>query len=894
MIGKTISHYKILEKLGQGGMGEVYLAEDSKLHRKVALKFLFQQLYEDHKNKARFEREAQAAAALTHPNIVVVYEIDEFEGQIYISMEYIQGESLRYYIDNQKLSLNESLEIILQICQGLSRAHDANIVHRDIKPENIMIGRDVRAKIVDFGLAKLKNLSSLTTLRTQIGTIAYMSPEQTRGADVDHRTDIWALGAVIYEMITGKQPFTGDYEQAVIYSIMNEEPEPLPDVPEDLYKIIEKALKKKREERYSTAREMFLELHTIQRRLEMDEGASSGGNVGLKSPSNLKAGVDNIRDLLSQRQKIDNLIVDKYTKDVMIMFSDVVSSVAYFEHKGDVSGRAMLHRYTHLMVPLIEQHSGHMIKTSGDAILAYFTEAANGCRCSIAMQKVLRKQTLAQPEEDRIAIRIALHFGRAVIEKDDVYGDIVNVAARVEQRASANEILLSDSVFQQVKDNSEFALAFVCKERLKGKSEKIDIYRLQWQENELIMEKTADKGKSDLSPADGSFAHSPESAIGRDEAEISRRFDPQMGVEGEEKGFAGGFKNPYMNRVKIKNIDEFYGRKSEVFKIFSRIGSSRPQSVSIVGERRIGKSSLLNYLCHPKIGMTYLQRPNDYRFVFIDFQEKRGIGIPTFFQSIYAFLLDDSKGGLALDVQPDYEGFKKVVTTYDQHGLNIIMLFDEFESITQNQKFDTEFYSFLRAIANNYNVGYVVSSGRNLQTLCHSRAISDSPFFNIFSNITLTHFSQQEALELITGPSQELGYSLEYYAPFVFDIAGYYPFFIQMACAVLFEYVRSKESITDATFERVKEEFLDEAKVHFQQIWDTCDDDQRDVFLRLCHREKIPNPQKYVLTNLIKGGYAKVKKNQTLVFSSLFEEFILERYSAKMARKKKKLLFWSL
>ncbi|MFQ5677057.1 MAG: protein kinase, partial [bacterium] len=661
MIGKTISHYKILKKLGQGGMGEVYLAEDSKLHRKVALKFLFQELYEDYKNKERFEREARAVAALTHPNIVVVYEIDEFEAQIYISMEYIQGESLRHYIDNQKFSLNESLEIILQVCQGLSTAHEADIVHRDIKPENIMIGRDARVKIVDFGLAKLKNLGALTTLGTQIGTVQYMSPEQARGEEIDQASDIFSLGAIFYELLSGQLAFSGNHPVETIYSIINEEPESLPDVPDDLYKIIEKALKKKQEERYSTVREMISELHTYQRRLEMDEGASTGGNVGLESSSNFNAGVDNIRDLLSQRRRIDDLILSKYTKDVTIMFSDVVSSVAYFERKGDVSGRAMLHRYTRLMTPLIEQHSGHMIKTSGDAILAYFTEAANGCRCSIAMQKVLRKQTLAQPEEDRIAIRIALHFGRAVIEKDDVYGDIVNVVARVEQRATANEILLSDSVVQQVKDNSEFVLAFVCKERLKGKSEKIEIYRLRWQEDELIGEKIADKGKGELSPADGSFAHSPESTIGRDETEISRQFDPQMDVEGEEKGLAKGLKNPYMNRVKIKNIDEFYGRKSEVSKIFSRIGSSRPQSVSIVGERRIGKSSLLNYLCHPKIRMTYLQRPNDYRFVFIDFQEKRGIGLPTFFQSIYAFLLDESKGGLALDVQPDYEGFKKVV-----------------------------------------------------------------------------------------------------------------------------------------------------------------------------------------------------------------------------------------
>ena len=135
---------------------------------------------------------------------------------------------------------------------------------------------------------------------------------------------------------------------------------------------------------------------------------------------------------------------------------------------------------------------------------------------------------------------------------------------------------------------------------------------------------------------------------------------------------------------------------------------------------------------------------------------------------------------------------------------------------------------------------------------------------------------------------------MESYVEFVYEIAGFYPFFIQMACAVLFEYTRSNESITDATFERVQEEFLDEAKVHFQQIWDTCDDDQRDVFLHLCRREKIPDPQKYVLTNLIKTGYAKVKKNQSVVFSSLFEGFILERYSAKMPRKKKKFLFWNL
>ena len=227
MIGKTISHYKILEKLGEGGMGEVFLAEDTKLDRKVALKFLPEEYTKDQQAKERFEREAKAAAALNHPNIVTIYDINEHEDQTYIAMEYVDGQTLKEQITNRKLPITEIMDIFTQICQGLSKAHETGIIHRDIKPQNIIIDKESRVKILDFGLAKLKGVSQLTRESSTLGTVAYMSPEQAMGIEVDHRTDIWSLGVVLYEMLSGELPFKGEYEQAVVYSIINENHEPV-------------------------------------------------------------------------------------------------------------------------------------------------------------------------------------------------------------------------------------------------------------------------------------------------------------------------------------------------------------------------------------------------------------------------------------------------------------------------------------------------------------------------------------------------------------------------------------------------------------------------------------------------------------------------------------------
>ncbi len=273
MIGKTISHYKIIEKLGEGGMGVVYKAEDTKLKRTVALKFLPPELTRDPESRKRFIHEAQAASTLEHNNICNIHEIDETEdGQQFIVMAFYAGETLKQKIKRGPLSIDQAIDMAIEIGAGLAKAHAAKILHRDIKPANILVTNDNVVKIVDFGLAKLSGPTQLTKEGITLGTAAYMSPEQARGEKVDHRTDIWSFGVVLYEMLTGEIPFKGDYEQAVVYSILNEEPEPMEnlrnDVPTELQQVVKKAMQRDAGERYQHAHELLAELESAKKKLE--------------------------------------------------------------------------------------------------------------------------------------------------------------------------------------------------------------------------------------------------------------------------------------------------------------------------------------------------------------------------------------------------------------------------------------------------------------------------------------------------------------------------------------------------------------------------------------------------------------------------------------------------
>jgi len=276
MIGRTISHYAVKERLGGGGMGVVYRAEDTRLGRPVALKFLPPELTRDPTARERFIHEARAASALDHPNICTIHDIGETpEGESFICMAYCEGRTLKQRLRDGPLPVDEAVAIAEQICEGLARAHEHGIVHRDIKPANVMVAADGHVTIVDFGLAKLAGSSSLTQTGMVVGTAAYVSPEQARGASADHRADLWSLGVVLFEMVTGRLPFRADHVQALLLSVVHDS-EPLvtslrPDIPTELARVIHRCLRKTPAERYQGAAELRSDLRRI--RLAIEVGA---------------------------------------------------------------------------------------------------------------------------------------------------------------------------------------------------------------------------------------------------------------------------------------------------------------------------------------------------------------------------------------------------------------------------------------------------------------------------------------------------------------------------------------------------------------------------------------------------------------------------------------------
>jgi serine/threonine protein kinase len=319
---ETIAHYQILKKIGSGGMGEVYLAEDTRLNRKVALKLLPSEFTNDRDRVRRFEREAKTASSLNHPNILTIYDIGQFNSSSFIASEYIDGETLRQRMRESKMPLKEILAISIQVAEALDAAHGAGIIHRDIKPENIMIRSDGYAKVLDFGLAKLtktKKLSESSQLETVaktevgvvLGTIRYMSPEQARGLNIDARTDLFSFGVVLYEMISGKVPFDGATSSDVIAAILEKHPGPLVDqLPDDLKRIVTKALAKDPDERYQTAKDLIADLRRIRKQLEISEELKSSRLPGSE-----------VHRILTARRLIELMLITSLITATILVFN---------------------------------------------------------------------------------------------------------------------------------------------------------------------------------------------------------------------------------------------------------------------------------------------------------------------------------------------------------------------------------------------------------------------------------------------------------------------------------------------------------------------------------------------------------------------------------------------
>ena len=331
-------------------------------------------------------------------------------------------------------------------------------------------------------------------------------------------------------------------------------------------------------------------------------------------------------------------------------------------------------------------------------------------------------------------------------------------------------------------------------------------------------------------------------------------------------------RNPYLNRVAIKEPANFFGRSKEVSKIFSRLGASRPQSISVVGDRRIGKSSLLHYINDPEVRKKHLDRCDSYAFAFIDLQQKRRLTMLEFFKELFTQLAAQTNEEPLANLDSTFDSVRALLEQFRREGRKLIVLFDEFDAITTNEAFGLEFYSFLRSIANNYDVAYVTSSARDLQELCHTQLIADSPFFNIFTNVFLRAFNRSEALDLISKPSVDAGLALEGYSRRIIEIAGYFPYFLQIACSAYFDHLVENEGRLNR--EEVEATFLDEAKGQFRFIWDHMSESCRSCIRSFAANGRVEKEEEHIYEDLKRAGYFIEDDRGSHLFSTMFSSIV--------------------
>jgi len=333
-------------------------------------------------------------------------------------------------------------------------------------------------------------------------------------------------------------------------------------------------------------------------------------------------------------------------------------------------------------------------------------------------------------------------------------------------------------------------------------------------------------------------------------------------------------RNPYFNRVMIKHRDQFFGRAQEIKRISARLNATPPGSISIVGERRIGKSSLLNYVYNRQNRGLLLEEPDKTVMVFLDLQAEKGMSVESFVRVLVGIAQMELRDQLDVsDCALNLDGIKDLVQRLHNNGYRLAILLDEFEAVTTNPNFNLEFFSFLRFLANHYSVSYITSSARDLQTLCHTKEISDSPFFNIFSTMKLSVFQPNEARELIRVPSARVGRPLEAHTEGILDLSGLFPFFIQMACAHTLEWLDEHPGEAP-NFDEIRESFAVEATLHYRYIWSNFDPHEKSTMVRVAKGKSLPDSLKHVLDELEGRRYVEAAGPKPRLFATPFAEFV--------------------
>lgn len=524
---KRLGRYEIVRVLGSGAMGIVYEADDTKLHRRVAIKTIIKSALTDPEMLAdyseRFMREAQAVAKLNHPNIVAIYDFGE-EGDVsYFVMEFIQGQELKSFLDSDvQFSQEKSLGLMINLLDALDYAHSQGIVHRDIKPANIMLDKAGRLKLTDFGVVKVLENKEGTQAGTMVGTPGYMSPEQILGTGVSPRSDIFAAGVILYQLLTWRKPFTGEGVFTIQQKIVNEHPV-LPStlnsrLPPALDRIVSKALAKKPEDRYTHARDFaedirqFMAASAAQQQNAPEEVSEKTMVMGSNAASHeiektLATGsrpaasaadektvasfapggeeVDELERILAERARLDSAIQNQFTRQVTIMFTDLKGSTAIAETEGDIVSRMLIKQETEIIKPAIASNNGVFVKSIGDGTLSYFENALDALRAAAHIQKGMDELNMSKKFKFPVLMRIGMHTGSCVVEKNDVYGDVVNTASRFESAADPGGILMSEDTYNALSDKAEIYCRFVKQVVLKGKKEPFNAYKAFWNPREI-------------------------------------------------------------------------------------------------------------------------------------------------------------------------------------------------------------------------------------------------------------------------------------------------------------------------------------------------------------------------------------------------------------------------